>query len=164
MFIDQSMDLDKETVILRVQEKDLNDLYHLIINLARFENLEDSFSCTQEDLRELLFTPHSRSRAYMAKMGDQPVGFILCYECMSTFIGKRGLYVEDLFVCPEYRNKGIATSLMKKLYEEASLEGYYGLEWQALDWNLNAHSFYRSLGAVERREWKVFRWPTSKSC
>jgi GNAT superfamily N-acetyltransferase len=132
-------------------------LLGLIRELARFERLEHEVVATQELLAAALFGPERTAEALIAREGDEPVGFALWFHNFSTFVGRRGLYLEDLYVRPEHRGRGYGKAMLLHLARLAVERGCGRMEWAVLDWNVRAEGFYRSLGAEPKSEWTIFR-------
>ncbi|HEU5442978.1 MAG TPA: GNAT family N-acetyltransferase [Steroidobacteraceae bacterium] len=128
-----------------------------IRDLARYERLEDEVSASEADLREALFGERRYAEVVFACTGGAPVGFALFFHNFSTFKGRPGIYLEDLFVRPEARGRGIGKRLLAHLARTAVERRCARLEWAVLDWNEPSIGFYRSLGAVPMDEWTVFR-------
>ncbi len=127
-----------------------------ILRLAEYEALLDLVDCDEERLEHELFTRHS-IEAVFACEGDEPVGFALYFHNFSTFQGRRGLYLEDLFVLPEKRGHGVGTALLRHLAALAVERGCRRMEWACLDWNAPSIAFYRSLGAKPLTDWTTYR-------
>jgi GNAT superfamily N-acetyltransferase len=136
---------------------DVPTIARLIRGLAAYEHLEHLVEVTERSLHEHLFGAQRYCEVLMGQLGDRPVGFALFFHNYSTFLGKPGLYLEDLFVEPEARGHGVGTALLRSLARIALERGCGRLEWAVLDWNLPSISFYRKLGAVPLDEWTVFR-------
>ena len=132
-------------------------LLRLIRALADYEKLAPEVVATEDRIRDSLFGPAPQAEAVIAYSGDDPVGIAIWCHNYSTFLGRRGLYVEDLFVLPEWRGQGIGTALLVHLAGVAVERGCGRMEWSVLDWDAPAIGFYRSLGAVPMDEWTVFR-------
>src|SRR5262249_1117805 len=132
-------------------------LVNLIRELAVYEKLEQHAQATPDDLQRHLFGARPAARAILAEVDDGVVGFALWFTTFSTFCGKPGLYLEDLFVKPEYRGRGIGKALLAAVARQAVLEGCARLEWSVLDWNADAIGFYRALGARPMGDWTVYR-------
>ena len=128
-----------------------------IRDLARYERLEDEVSASEADLREALFGERRYAEVVFACTGGAPVGFALFFHNFSTFKGRPGIYLEDLFVRPEARGRGVGKRLLAYLARTAVERRCARLEWAVLDWNEPSIGFYRSLGAVPMDEWTVFR-------
>lgn len=125
--------------------------------LADYEHLLDHVEASVEDIDGALFGPSPRAFCDIAEWDGAPAGIALWFYNFSTFRGRHGLYLEDLFVRPEFRGKGIATSLMRNLARRCLNEGLGRFEWWVLDWNEPAIKFYRSIGALPMNEWTVQR-------
>ena len=129
----------------------------LIRELAEFEHLEHEANATEEQLREALFGPQPSAEVLIARMDDEVAGFALYFHNFSTFVGRRGLYLEDLFVRPRFRRMGCGAALLKRLARIAVERNCGRMEWAVLNWNQRAIDFYRSLGAVPMNEWTAYR-------
>ena len=128
-----------------------------IRKLADYEKLLHEVTASEADLREGLFGPQPRCHCDLAFWNGQPAGFALWFYNFSTFAGKAGIYLEDLFVEPEMRGRGIGKALLKGLARRCLAEGLPRLQWWVLDWNEPSIAVYRSLGAKPMDEWTVFR-------
>jgi GNAT superfamily N-acetyltransferase len=128
-----------------------------IHKLAEFEKLSDKVAADEESLRQSLFGPNPVAEVVFAYLAEEPVGFALYLRNFSTFLGREGIYLEDLFVDPPYRGRGIGTALFMYLAKVAKQRSSGRLEWAVLDWNQPAIDFYRSLGATPMHEWTIFR-------
>jgi GNAT superfamily N-acetyltransferase len=128
-----------------------------IRELAAYEKLDHTVSATEDDLAGSLFGPTPAAEVRIARWDGEPAGFALFFPNFSTFLGKPGLYLEDLFVRPAFRGRGIGRALLRELAGIARARGYGRLEWWVLDWNEPAIGFYRKLGALPMSEWTVFR-------
>ena len=128
-----------------------------IEGLAEFERLASECVATEALLRETLFGAAPAAEVTLAFAGDQPAGFALWFRSYSTFLARPGIYLEDLFVFPEFRGYGLGRELLASLAQTAVERGYGRLEWSVLDWNVNAIRFYESLGAKAMSEWTVYR-------
>lgn len=129
----------------------------LIRELADYERLLPDVRITAADLERDLFGPRPYAEAAIAWLGDVPAGFALWFHNYSTFAGRPGLYLEDLFVRPAHRGRGIGEALLRHLARLALDRGCARFEWSVLDWNTPAIEFYRKLGAVAMDEWTVQR-------
>lgn len=127
-----------------------------IKDLAKYEEMSDDVVATEEILHEWLFV-RKRAEVLIGEVNERPVGFALFFHNFSTFLGRAGIYLEDLFVNPEYRGKGYGRAFMKKLAQIAVERGCGRLEWACLDWNKPSIDFYLSLGAQPMSEWTVYR-------
>lgn len=137
-------------------ENDLALILDFIKQLATYEKMLDEVVATEELLREWLFVRKVAEVIFIME-DDVEVGFALFFHNFSTFLGKAGIYLEDLFVKPEYRGKGYGKALIKKLASIAIERGCGRLEWSCLDWNQPSIDFYLSLGAEAMDEWTVYR-------
>lgn len=144
-------------VIRNATSADCGTLLLLIKDLAEYEHLSDSVVATEESLRVSLFGRNPSAEAVIAEENGTPVGFALFFHNYSTFLGKKGLYLEDLFVKPDCRGRGYGKALLIHLAKIAVQRGCGRFEWAVLDWNSTAIEFYRSLGAAPMDEWTVFR-------
>ena len=129
----------------------------LIRELAEFERLGDEVVATAEDLDRSLFGARPAAEVVIAEVADEPVGFALFFTNFSTFLGRPGLYLEDLFVRSEHRGQGVGRALLGNLAATARERGCGRFEWAVLDWNRKAIDFYESLGARALKEWTIYR-------
>jgi GNAT superfamily N-acetyltransferase len=133
-------------------------IFTLVSELAKYEKLEHEVSSSAADFEKLLADPMSKVEVLLANWSGETIGFALFFENYSTFLGKPGLYLEDLFVRPEFRTKGIGTALMAHLIEIARARGYGRVEWSVLDWNEPAIKFYtEKIGATLMSSWRICR-------
>ncbi len=132
-------------------------LVQLIRELAEYERLSNEVVATEERIRDSLFGERPRAEALIARVGDDVAGFALYFHNYSTFLAKPGLYLEDLFVRPHFRGRGIGRALLARLASIALERGCGRFEWAVLDWNKDAIGFYESLGARPMNEWTVYR-------
>ena len=142
---------------MRATEHDVPVLHRLIQELAAYERLAHEVVAEESDLREALFGPRPYAEAVIATLGAEPVGFALWFHNYSTFVGRPGLYLEDLFVLPAWRGRGVGRALIVHLARIAVERRCGRMEWSVLDWNEPAIRFYKSLGARPMDEWTVFR-------
>lgn len=124
--------------------------------LAEFEGLTDAVTVTEETLRGDLFG-RGLAKALLVEVQGQSAGFAMYYFTYSTFAGKPNLYLEDLFIKPEFRHRGLARAVFQRVAETAAREGCRRLEWSVLRWNTEAKAFYASLGATLRPDWENWR-------
>ena len=143
--------------IERATERDVPLILELIQGLAVYEKLAHEVTATEAGLRETLFGARPAADVIIAYAGDTPAGFALFFPNYSTFLGKPGLYLEDLFVRPEYRGQGLGLALMKRLAQIAVERGCGRFEWSVLDWNEPAIGFYNSLGPKLMDGWSIVR-------
>jgi len=138
-------------------EADLPVILSLIRELAEYEREPDAVVATEAGLREVLFGAKPSAEVLLALEEQEPVGFAVYFHNFSTWLGRPGLYLEDLFVRPEKRGKGYGRALLERLAQIAKERGCGRMEWAVLDWNEPAIQFYRKLGAQPMDEWTVFR-------
>jgi GNAT superfamily N-acetyltransferase len=138
-------------------ERDVPRILTFIKALAEYERLADSVVATEEGLRATLFGPRPYAECVIARWNGEPAGFALFFHNYSTFLGRPGVYLEDLFVKPEFRGKGVGRGLLQYLAKVAVDRGCGRLEWSVLDWNESAIGFYKSLGAEPLEDWTIFR-------
>jgi GNAT superfamily N-acetyltransferase len=143
--------------IERAVEQDIPAIVCLVRHLAEYEKLADAMVSSEDDFRRALFGPQRNVEALMAFAGDAPVGFALYFYNFSTFLGKRGIYLEDLFVEPEHRGQGIGKALLQRLASIAKDQDCGRMEWSVLTWNQPSIDFYHRLGAVTLEDWRTFR-------
>ena len=137
-------------------KKDCGKILDFIKQLAEYENMSSDVVATEELLKEWIFE-RQKAEVIFALENEKEVGFALFFHNFSTFLGRAGIYLEDLFVLPEYRGKGYGKGLLKQLAKIAVERGCGRLEWSCLDWNKPSIDFYLSLGAVPMDEWTVYR-------
>jgi len=129
----------------------------LIRELAEYEKLADEAVASDASLRASLFGPRPFAEVLIAETGNEVAGFALYFHNYSTFLGKPGLYVEDIFVRPQFRGRGLGTAFFQRLARTAVDRGCGRLEWAVLNWNEPALNFYRKIGAMPMNEWTVQR-------
>ena len=139
------------------QENDVDAIFELIMGLAAYEQLTDKVTGNSDLLRSHLFGARPYAESIVADLDGQLVGFGLFFHSYSTFLTQPGLYLEDVFVRPEYRRQVIGKSLMMSVATIAFDRGCGRLEWSVLDWNQPAIEFYQSLGATVLPDWKICR-------
>jgi len=144
-------------IIRTATESDLSLILTFIRALAVYERLEDRVVATEEVLRESLFGGRPYAETLIAEDDGTPVGFAIFFHNFSTFIGRPGIYLEDLFVNPEARGRGYGKALLARLAAIAKERNCGRLEWSVLDWNEPSIKFYKSLGAVPLDDWTMFR-------
>lgn len=136
--------------------EDCGLILRFIRELAEYENLLDQVTATEDDLREWLFG-QKKAEVLIGELEGVPIGFALFFHNFSTFLGKAGLYLEDLYVVPAQRGKGLGKALLRRLAQIAKERGCGRMEWWCLDWNEPSLRFYRSLGAQPMKDWTVHR-------
>jgi GNAT superfamily N-acetyltransferase len=152
-----SYDCSMSLHIAPATERDLSLILRFIKKLAEYEKLRHQVVATEDLLRDALFGPHPVAEVIIAYWNNEPVGFALFLHNFSTFLGRRGIYLEDLFVDPPQRGKGIGKALLIHLAKIAKERNCGRLEWSVLDWNKPSIDFYKSLGAESLDEWTRFR-------
>ncbi len=147
-----------ETLTIRPAARaDIPLILQLIRDLALYERAPGDVTATEERLQNVLFGDKPSAEVLIARDGDEAVGFAVFFHNFSTWLGRPGLYLEDLFVKPEQRGKGYGRALLGHLARIAQDRGCGRMEWAVLDWNRPAIDFYRKLGAKPMDEWTVFR-------
>src|SRR5436190_16422063 len=146
-----------DITIVPATEQDVPAILDLIRGLAEYERLLHVFEATEDRLRRTLFGDRPAAEVWLAYVDQECAGFALFFTNYSTFLGKPGLYLEDVFVKPHLRRKGIGLALLKKLAAIARERDYGRMEWSVLDWNDPAINFYKKLGAVPLEDWTMFR-------
>lgn len=136
---------------------DVPMIRELIRELAAFERLLDEAQATDAQLHDGLFGPRPSAEVVIARLRGEVAGFALFFHNFSTFLGKPGLYLEDLYVRQQYRGQGCGEALLKHLAQLALQRGCGRFEWSVLDWNQRAIDFYKNLGAQPLSEWTIFR-------
>jgi len=149
-------------VIRNAEEKDIPIILLLIKELAEYEKLSDEVTADEEKLRKNLFGNRKYAEVLIAEYEGKPAGQALFFHNFSTFLAKPGIYLEDLYVRPYLRGKGIGKALLIQLVELAKERGCARVEWAVLDWNKSAIDFYEKLGAHPMDEWTVFRLTEEK--
>ena len=138
-------------------EDDVPLILSFIRELAEFERLSHEVSATEAILRQSLFGERRGVEVLIGCYGDEPAGFALFFHNFSTFLGRQGIYLEDLYVKPEFRGRGIGRSLLAHLAKLAKERNCGRLEWSVLDWNEPAIGLYTAIGAVPMNDWTVYR-------
>ena len=152
--------MNNSNINIRIRNATLNDLNLLIEfirDIAEFEGLAHEVTLTKDELRDSMFGSGWNAEAIIAENEGEAVGFAVYFQNFSTFKGKPGLYLEDLFVKPEWRKHGIGRALLVRLAQIAVERDCPRFEWVALDWNHNAIDFYEKLGAKQLNDWRIFR-------
>ncbi len=140
----------------KAEAKDTGLILYFIKELAEYERMLDLVVATEETLQEWMFEKEKAEAIFVLENGKE-VGMALFFHNFSTFVGRAGLYLEDVYVLPEYRGKGYGKALLKKLAQIAVERGCGRFEWVCLDWNQPSIDFYRSLGAVPMDDWTIYR-------
>ena len=136
---------------------DVAIINRLIYGLAEYERLANECRSTEEKVRQNLFGEPRYAECVIARLGEEPAGFALFFHNYSTFAAQPGLYLEDLFVLPQHRGRGIGRELLRHLARLAVARNCARFEWAVLDWNEPAIGFYRSLGAQQMSDWRIMR-------
>ena len=151
-----------ENFTIRFAEKeDVGVILDCIKGLAEYEKMLDQVTATEEILRLWLFEKKS-AEVLIGELDGKAIGFALFFHNFSTFLGKAGLYLEDIFIFPEYRNRGYGKKFFSKLAQIAKERGCGRMEWSCLDWNEPSIEFYKSLGAVSMDGWTTYRLTEDK--
>jgi GNAT superfamily N-acetyltransferase len=147
-----------KTRIVPATREDIPLIREFILELAEYERaLPGEAPVTEKDLAETLFCERPAAEVLIAYLGDEPAGFALSFHNYSTWLGKRGIYLEDLFVKPPFRKHGVGFALLRELARIAVDRNCGRLDWAVLNWNELAISFYKQIGARHMDEWSVFR-------
>jgi GNAT superfamily N-acetyltransferase len=136
---------------------DVREILRMIVALATYEREPDAVCATEGSLAELMFGDDPKVFAHIAEMDGAPVGLALWFLNFSTWTGRHGIYLEDLFVDPRARRQGVARALFVALAQEAARRGCARIDWAVLDWNKTAMDFYRTLGAARSSGWQPWR-------
>lgn len=143
-------------MIRKATVKDVDLILYFIKELAKYEKMSDLVTATPELIKEWIFEKKKANVIFVLENGKE-VGYALYFYNYSTFTGKAGLYLEDLFVLPEYRGKGYGLELINELREICKKENLGRFEWQCLNWNKPSIDFYEKLGAKQHNQWLIFR-------
>ena len=143
--------------IERATERDVPLILQFIRGLAEYERLSHEVAATEQGLRETLFGSRPAAEVVLCYFGEEPAGFALFFHNYSTFVGRPGLYLEDLFVLPKFRGRGCGKALLAHLAKLALERNCGRFEWTVLDWNEPAIGFYKKLGAKLLEDWRVCR-------
>ena len=150
-------DRTQDFLLRAAEPRDVNAIVGLIRELAEFEKLSHLLQVTPETLHPHLFGQRPVVEAQVAQLDGEVVGFALFFTNFSTFLSKPGLYLEDLYVRPALRGRGIGEALLSRLAAIAVERGYGRFEWSVLDWNSNAIRFYEKMGATVLPDWRICR-------
>lgn len=154
--------MDNKIFIRTANENDVPTIFALIKELAEFEKLSDKINTNEHELRKTLFGENKFVEILLAEYDHVVIGQALFFKNFSTFLGKPGIYLEDLYVKPEMRGKGIGKALLDKIISIAKERNYGRVEWSVLDWNEPAIEFYKKIGAIPLDEWTLFRLTSDK--
>jgi GNAT superfamily N-acetyltransferase len=147
----------RSITISEATDADVPRILSFIKGLAEYEKLTDLVVVTEQSLRQSLFGERRYAEVLLARLDGQAVGFALFFHNYSTFLGKPGIYLEDLFVLPEHRGQGAGKALMARIAQLAHQRGCGRLEWSVLDWNQPAIEFYTRMGATMHADWNLCR-------
>ena len=154
--------MNNKLVIRSAEEKDASDIIKLIKELAEYEKLTDMVVVSEDDIKKVAFGKDKFVEILIAEYEGNFAGQALFFNNFSTFLGKPGIYLEDLVVRPKYRGKGIGKALLQKIIDFAKERNYGRVEWSVLDWNEPAIKFYQNIGAEMMETWKLFRLTSDK--
>ncbi|HWD19938.1 MAG TPA: GNAT family N-acetyltransferase [Verrucomicrobiae bacterium] len=132
-------------------------ILEMVRELAQFERLEHEAQATEESLQQAFFGPQANAGAWLAEVDGRPAGYAIYYFTFSSFIGRRGLWLDDLYVRPDFRRRGVGRALLATVARFSVEKNCGRLEWSALRWNETALNFYRGVGARPLDEWTVLR-------
>ena len=147
--------------IKEITQTDIPTLLELIKDLAKYEQLLNQVSANEDLLTQWIIN-EKKANALLLEYNHTIVGFVLYFNNFSTFLGKPGIYLEDLYIKEDYRNKGFGKQVFKYLANECIQKGYGRLEWSVLDWNEPSIQFYQKLGAVPMSDWTTYRLTESE--
>ncbi len=157
------MNMSTEKLIIRRAEKsDIPNILMMIKELAEYEKLLHEVVTTEEHLEKVIFGPQKFVEVLIAELNGALAGQTIFFHNFSTFVGRPGLYIEDLYVRPEFRGKGIGKALLNEVIKLAKDRNCGRVEWVVLDWNQPAIEFYKSIGAKPLNEWTIFRLTEDK--
>jgi GNAT superfamily N-acetyltransferase len=156
MPVQKRFQVDEKTVLRFAEEKDVAVVLEFVRALAEYEHLQDQVQATVEDIRQYVFRDQ-RAEVVICEYEGVPAGFVLFFYTFSTFLGKPGIYIEDMFVKPECRGKGLGKLLLSFIITLAKERHCGRVEWSCLNWNESAFKFYRSQGATAMSDWGLFR-------
>ncbi len=154
--------MNTKIFIRSATENDVPIIFALIKELAEFEKLADQIKTSEDELRNTLFGKDKFVEILLAEYEHKVVGQALFFKNFSTFLGKPGIYLEDLYVKPDMRGKGIGKALLDKIISIAKDRNYGRVEWSVLDWNEPAIDFYKKIGAKPLDDWTIFRLTADK--
>jgi len=148
--------------IRQAEESDIPKILAMIKELADYEKLLDKVQTSEEDLRKVIFGENNFVEVLIAEYDNKICGQTIFFKNFSTFVGRPGYYIEDLYVKPEFRGKGIGKALLDEVINKAKENNFGRVEWVVLDWNVSAIEFYENRGAFPLNEWKIFRLQEDK--
>jgi GNAT superfamily N-acetyltransferase len=148
--------------IRKAELKDVKIILTLIMELAEYEKLLDKVTATEDKLINTIFGKDKFVEVWLAEINNEPAGQVIFFRNYSTFLANPGYYIEDIYVRPQFRGKGIGQKLLNKVIELAAKKNYGRVEWCVLNWNEPAIDFYKKIGAVSMDEWMTFRLTEEK--
>lgn len=148
--------MENELTFRDAERKDIPLVLSFIRQIAEYEKMSDAVIADEKTLEKYLFD-QKRAEVFFAMEDNKEIGFALYYFNFSTFVGRSGLYLEDVFIKQEYRHKGYGKAILKKLAEKARDLNYGRMEWVCLNWNKPSIAFYTSLGAIPMSDWTTYR-------
>ena len=143
------------------EERDVAEIIRMMRDFARFEELEEYFEATEERLRDVLFGPDRFVETLIAEEGGTVAGYALFYPNYASFRGQKGYYLEDLYVAPEFRGRGLGEAFLREIARRGSQRGFERIDFQVLEWNAPAIGFYEKLGAVRDESERHFKFTDS---
>jgi len=146
-----------EPAVRTARPDDTALIFGFVLRLAEYERLSHAVTATEEDLAALLFGPEPRASCDLVELDGKPVGFCLWFYTVSTFAGRAGIWIEDLFVLPEARGAGAGLALLKALARRCGEGGLGRIDWAVLDWNAPAIGFYERIGSQSLEDWRLRR-------
>jgi GNAT superfamily N-acetyltransferase len=149
--------MGKRVTVRRAQPSDVERMVELVHELAEYERAPELCELTEKQLHEKLFGPNPAVFAHVAELDGDVVGTAIWFLNFSTWTGRHGIFLEDLYVRPQHRGSGLGRALLGALAQECLRNDYTRLEWSVLNWNTPSIGFYRALGAVAQDEWTTFR-------
>ncbi len=154
--------MEDKLKIRQAEKKDLSSILSMIKELAEYEKLLHKVETTEQHLEKVIFGEKKFVEVLIAEYDNKICGQTIFFKNFSTFVGKPGYYIEDLYVKPEYRGKGIGKALLDAVIDKAKENNFGRVEWVVLDWNVSAIEFYKNRGAFPLNEWIIFRLEENK--
>ena len=154
--------MNENIKIRKAELKDVKIILNLIMELAEYEKLVDEVTATEDKLISTIFGKDKFVEVWLAEINNETAGQVLFFRNYSTFLANPGLYIEDIYVRPQFRGKGIGKKLLNKVIELAAEKNYGRVEWCVLNWNEPAIDFYKRMGAVSMDDWMTFRLTKEK--
>ena len=148
--------------IRKAEPADVKTILNLIEELAEYEKLSDKVTATEDKLIDTIFGKDKIVEVWLAEINNETAGQVLFFRNYSTFLANPGFYIEDLYVRPQFRGKGIGKKLLNKVIQLAAEKNYGRVEWCVLNWNEPAINFYKKMGAVSMDDWTTFRLTEEK--